>query len=397
MDTTSIVLSIILFIFIGIPSILFLNQISRALVGSLFTNENIELYFGSLPSEEESFKVKISRFKLFFVKNYFWFQGSCRFIDTRFLSIQKKIIQIGSTFITFLISLGLYYLTDEYNFHQIIKVASILLFVASCLNILFSLTQQDDFIEDIIGTTMKNYIYSETDEEQLSDINEELTALFHQGVDYFNNAEYEKAIVPLQELVDRTHKNPLIIDVLFQSYLMSKKYIEAEEFVDYLEKNHKLTSNHYCNFGLAKSYTQKYQECFHYYKKSLELDKKNTFTLNNRGYTYNLVEKYEEAILDFDAAIHLDSAFSHSYNNRGLAKIKLGRTEEGLKDIQTSMKLDDKNSYAYRNLGIYHFEKKQYKIALSYFEKSYQLDKTTHLIEENIKETKSILKKLEEN
>ncbi|WP_338766790.1 tetratricopeptide repeat protein [Bernardetia sp. ABR2-2B] len=388
------VVGVILFLIITILFIGFLNQIGRALIGGLFTTENIELYFGSCPNDnDDSFKMKIGRFRLFFSKNYSWFQGSSRFLDTLFLSIQKKIINIAGTFLSLLLAVAIYYVTMKFDVYDFVRAASVIFIVCTIFNLIIPFVSTSDFIEEPIGTTLDNYMYDRNGNH--SDIDIELTNLLQEGVKSFSNQEYEKAISPLKELRSHTNKILLTNDLLFQSYLMTKQYIEAEKFVDYLEKKISLDSNRYCQFALAKAHTQQYEKSLYYYEKSLELDKKNAITLNNRGYTYNLLEEYEKAILDFNEAIRLDSASAYSYNNRGLAKIKLGQTEEGLKDIQVSMELDNQNSYAYRNLGIYHFEKKQYKIALSYFEKSYELDKETHLIEEHIKETKDILKKLD--
>ena len=100
----------------------------------------------------------------------------------------------------------------------------------------------------------------------------------------------------------------------------------------------------------------------------------------------NLSNKFEEAIPLFDQAIEIDKTFAYSYNNRGLAKIKTGNAEEGLEDIKDSFKLDENNSYNYRNLGIYHLDKGEYAKALDLFRKAKELDSTTHMIDELIKE-----------
>jgi hypothetical protein len=55
MTSLFIIIGIILFLAIVILFTGFLNQIRRALVGSLFTNKNIELYFGYFPDKKEVF------------------------------------------------------------------------------------------------------------------------------------------------------------------------------------------------------------------------------------------------------------------------------------------------------------------------------------------------------
>jgi lipoprotein NlpI len=64
-----------------------------------------------------------------------------------------------------------------------------------------------------------------------------------------------------------------------------------------------------------------------------------------------------------------------------LAKIKLGHESEGLKDIEHSMEIEPENSYGFRNLGIYHFDKGDFKTALTHFQRAFSIDKSTHAIE----------------
>ncbi|WP_375560957.1 tetratricopeptide repeat protein [Bernardetia sp. OM2101] len=411
MDTTSIVLSLTLSIFIGIPSILFLNQIGRTLVGSLFTVQDVELYFGSLlPNEDENFKINIGRFKLIFLKNYLWYKGSCYFLGACFLPFQKKMIRIASTFLAVLVSFGLCYFIIHYNFPKTLRVASILFFALSCLNILSAFLTQGEFIENTGGTVLENsFLFDqnqyEYEEEQQNysytgldlNIDQDSTEVFWLGVTYHNHGEFRKAIPLLERSLDNHAEKSDAALLLLQCYLMIEEYEKAESFLEYLTDETNFNSNNYYNIGCLKAKLKKHDESIYYYDKSLELNDSNDTVFNNRGYSYSIIEEYDKAVSDFDRALELNPKNAFAFNNRGFVKMKLGKLEEGMKDVEKSLEIIPKNSYAYRNLGIYHFEKKQYKIALSYFQKTYQLDKETHLIEEHIRETKAILKRLEEN
>lgn len=88
-------------------------------------------------------------------------------------------------------------------------------------------------------------------------------------------------------------------------------------------------------------------------------------------------------------AISVDKKFSYSYNNRGLAKINLNLCEEGRKDIEDSLKLDSQNADAYKNLGIYHMKKMEYQEAMDLFLKAKKMDESLTRIDTLINKLKS--------
>ena len=166
-----------------------------------------------------------------------------------------------------------------------------------------------------------------------------------------------------------------------------KKFDKAKKLFDVYNKTFKLSSDDYSNGGLIYSKLHLNDRALILYNKSLKINPKNIYSLNNKGFTLTVLEKYLEAIPLFDEAIKLNTTFAYSYNNRGLSKIKTGKVAEGLIDIKKSINLDPENSYSYRNLGIYHFDIGEIEKARQLFLKAKELDVDTYNIDELIMST----------
>lgn len=190
---------------------------------------------------------------------------------------------------------------------------------------------------------------------------------YQKGIDFIEKDEFEKAGEMFEQVLDAGFKQDIVFRLATSSFLQARNYHKAGVINEQFAKKHNkvnFNSNDYNCSALLKSHSKEYLKSLNDYKKSIELDPKNSNALNNRGYTYNLIGEYEKAIIDFDKAIELEPTQAYAYNHRGLFKIKLGKKTEGLKDINKSMLLDENNSYAHMNLGIYYYDIGEFNKAL---------------------------------
>jgi len=352
---------IFLFLFTIIlrPFSTLIHELGHGIPGLLFTDKKVTLYLGSYGDPKKSIRIQIKRLELFFNKNPFhWKIGLC-VLEQKKLSVNKNIIMI---------LMG--------------PVASLALSII--------LTYLATPIELYNGSTVFN------DGKQIMNLWEyrKVPDEYNIGVNYYNNKEYNKAIVEFEKVYAKGFQKLVIYRLLISAYLQIKDYQNALRlnnlYHNKFEK--KFNSYDYTNSGLIKSYTAKLEEALKDYNKAIELNSKNSLALNNRGYTYNLIGDYENAIKDFEEAISLEENFAYALNNRGFAKIKLGRKEEGLKDLEKSMTLDDTNSYCHLNFGVYHYDNGEYEKAFEYYTKARELDEKTYLLDDYIEKVKNKLR-----
>ena len=208
----------------------------------------------------------------------------------------------------------------------------------------------------------------------------------------YDTAQTEAGIEAFEHLYAQTG-NEDVLRMGISFYLQAQNHEKSRLLSEELIQKSAMSSDDLCNYAIALAGCGFRKESLSAYHKSLEINPDNYYSLNNRGYTYNLMRKYKDAIEDFDRAIRIYPRFAYAYNNRGLAKIKLGFKEEGLKDIQRSQELEPENSYAFKNMGIYHKDSGRLEEALENFHKAKELDSSTHEIDDLIRETQVAIKK----
>ncbi|WP_428744908.1 tetratricopeptide repeat protein [Tenacibaculum sp.] len=348
------------------------------------------LYLGSYGNPKKSIKIHMGRLELFLNRNPFhWKIGLC-VLEQKTLSINKQIIidlmgPIASLVLSFI-------LTYLVFFSDLNDNTRIILFF-------FNVSTYYDFFVNIIPSKNPIELYDGlivfNDGKQIIDLlkYKKVPEEYNIGVDYYNNKQYNQAIVEFEKIYAKGFQEGIIYQLLISAYLQIKDYSNASRLNDLYNNKFKknFNSDDYINSGLIKSISGEYEKALIDYNKAIELNQKNSIALNNRGYNYNLMENYESAIKDFEEAIALDEDFAYALNNRGFAKFKLGLKEEGLLDLEKSMKLDGNNSYCYLNYGIYHYDNGEYEKALEYYKKAKDLDEKTYLLDKYIERVETKL------
>ncbi|WP_459209215.1 tetratricopeptide repeat protein [Aquimarina rhabdastrellae] len=372
------------------PFTVFLHEMGHAIPTLLYTKEGVTIYIGSYGDPKKSLHFRLGRLEVFFKYNpLLWDSGLCvrEQID---IPINRGIIIIlmgplNSLIIgAFCLYIGLFGSNSDS-----ITFITMMIAISSLL----------DFYHNIVPNHEPITLYSG---QQVHNDGQQLKLLFKyrnlpeeydKCVEYYNNKEFEKSGNLFEKIIKSGIKRDFVYRLAISSYLQIKEYDKANEINKEFIKKYKkrFSSIDFFNNGLIKSHKGNIDGSILDYTESLKLDANNIYSLNNRGYAYNLLGRYEEAIKDFNNAIELEKKFAYALNNRGLSKIKLGDMEKGLVDIKKSLELDDKNSYCYMNLGIYYFDIGEYNKALENFNIAFKLDKDTYLLLDHIKKTKQKL------
>lgn len=91
-----------------------------------------------------------------------------------------------------------------------------------------------------------------------------------------------------------------------------------------------------------------------------------------RGRIFHNAKKYENAIADFTKVIELGRGSELTYWYRGYSYRQMGLTEESFQDYTKSLELNE-TAPAYNNRGAIYFDRKEYKSAISDYERAIEL------------------------
>jgi tetratricopeptide (TPR) repeat protein len=123
----------------------------------------------------------------------------------------------------------------------------------------------------------------------------------------------------------------------------------------------------------------------HYYRKDFDLAKLELAKLAevkkdepNIYNTLSLIEtekgNYQEALKMVNKAIELDPKQSYFLNNRGFVYLSLKEMEKAEADINESISSDPYNAWAYRNKGVFYLMKGDYPSAERLLKQSIDMD-----------------------
>jgi tetratricopeptide (TPR) repeat protein len=380
----SVVLLFFILLIVSRGIVVFVHELGHALPALAFTKNKVSIYIGSYGDPEKSIHFKIRNLEVWLKYTLFsWRNGLC-ITNFENKSIDKQIFYVlMGPVLPFLLAIAYFYIAFSNDFGDFYLLFALSFLIVSVFDLFHNLIPDKTPIKLYDGTITYNDGYN-----ALKLFNyKKLPKQYHEAVDYFEKKEYQKSIQLFDSLLALKLKDETIYRFNFNANIEIKNFEKASQLFNKLEKEFQLSSNDYAAGGLVLSKLNQHEQSLFLYDKSLQLNAKNSYSLNNKGYTLNLLERYTEAITYFDKAIEVDEQFAYAFNNRGLAKIKIGKITEGLNDFSKSNELDENNSYYFRNLGIYHFDQGEIDQARALFLKAKSLDEETHGIDELILST----------
>lgn len=124
----------------------------------------------------------------------------------------------------------------------------------------------------------------------------------------------------------------------------------------------------YNNRGVLYKTNNEFDKAMSDYRKSLELNPRNSDTWSNIGLIYwhngnvtkGSVQKarlYDTALYYMNRAIEIDPQFAPAYSNRGSIYYTMGRQDDALNDISKSLELNPYFAESYYNRGIIYYNK----------------------------------------
>lgn len=369
--------------------IVVLHELGHAIPAILLSRKKVSIYIGSYGDSEKSFNFRIGLLDVWLnYKMMSWKNGLC-IPSAQDMSINRQIVYtISGPIFSFILSSIFLYLTLSMDLSDSYLHFAVIFFFMAIFDLFRNLIPNKNPILLSSGKTTYNDGYSLVRLFKFRALKNE----FEEAIDLYNKKEYQKAAILFDFLIKLNIKDATIYRLAIIVNIQIKNFERAKIIFDESLKEFKLalTSDDYSNGGLVYSRLDLNEKSLEFYDKSLELNPKNIYSLNNKGFALIILNRFLDAIPFFDKALENDELFAYSYNNRGLCKIKTGNQTEGLIDIEKSLKLDENNSYAYRNLGIYHFDNNEINKARELFLKSKELDCDTYKIDELILSTEGL-------
>lgn len=209
------------------------------------------------------------------------------------------------------------------------------------------------------------------------DLNPEESGLYsNRGNAYSKLEHYNEAIEDYNKAIEL---NPNNLDVYFNRGNAYSKAMQYNKAIKDYSKVIELNSNDsdvYFNRGNAHSKLNNYYEAIDDYNKAIELNSKNLKTYFNRGNVYSKLEKYNKAIDDYNKAIELTPNDSEAYCNRSDSYNNLGKYNMAIEDCNKAIELDSTNSIAYNNRGDAYTGLEKYDKAIEDYSKAMELKPT---------------------
>jgi|TARA_B100001964_G_scaffold160342_1_gene176089 Flp pilus assembly protein TadD len=199
-----------------------------------------------------------------------------------------------------------------------------------------------------------------------------LHKIFNEALDNIKNNYFVEALNKFENLNLYKKNDPEILSLISFCHYNLKNYIKAEEYISkaiafdpnklgyyinkgnilkgqkkifeaekiYLEsiKLFKNSAKLYYNLGILYFDQHKYDLAIRYYKKSLLIDSKNKFTLNNIGSAFKKLGNFKKCKEYYQSAILIDPFFSEAQHNLSFLLLYEGQFIEGWSKLESRKK-----------------------------------------------------------
>jgi len=355
-----------------------LHEPGHAIPMLVMTDGKVSIYVGSYGDSNNSLKLSVRRLNIYIKYNpLLWVRGVCKPPQEQ-LSINRRILYTAagpliSLALTIICFTALYLYANPGP----LRFALALL---SCFGFIYSMSSI------IPGNTSK---YTQ-DGRQLNNDAMQIVRLFkhkrladdyREVFEFIHNKQYSEASDLFDSFIEDQYHDLNLLRTAVSTYLCAKRFSKAERLMGVISGKYTLNADDYCNLGYLKEHLHLHVEAMDCYQKSLQLNPKHIYSLNNAGFNLSFAKNnHSEAIFYLNQALAIAPDFANALSSRGYAKIKLGQMEEGLKDVRHSLRIDERNSYGYLALGVYYLEKNDFRRALSSFDHAKQLDNHTYSV-----------------
>ena len=193
------------------------------------------------------------------------------------------------------------------------------------------------------------------------------------GIIELNLENYEISLKYFNEAINLNSSDEKIYNNLG---ILNYKIGKIDNAVNYFKKAIEIDKNSinpYKNLGKIKLSQNDYKEAKINFEKVLKIDEKNLEALLSLSDILFAEKKYLEAKKKLYKIIELKPNFFQAYNNLGNIEMELNENENALKNLIKSNEIKE-NKAAFNNIGLIYKKKKNFDLAITYFNKALNLD-----------------------
>jgi tetratricopeptide (TPR) repeat protein len=363
-----------------------LHELGHGLAAVLLSGKSVEIFVGSYGNKESGLAIPLGKSKLYISRNILrWGGGMCR-LSKPLIGYPSMVMTAAGPLLPTVLAGGLVCGCLYGHTHGALTFSSIILLIMAVVSMLFNLRNGREPILLTDGSfTYNDGAYLRAQWQQ-----RHWPAPYMQALVDYKNANYTAAAPVLVEYLDASFDQEDTIRLAIAALVVTEDYDQARTVLDNYGRCYTPDANDFIIQALIHSHFNDLPGIIRCYSEALTLEPDNLAALNNRGYACIRAEQYAESLADFRQALVVDADFAYAHANLGLALLMLDQPIEALGCIQRSLELDDTNSYAYRNLGIYYLQRGELSEARQQFDRAWQLDPHTDLLNDYRKQLQDL-------
>lgn len=203
--------------------------------------------------------------------------------------------------------------------------------------------------------------------------NNEFEELFDEGINLFNNYEYDDALKIFIYLFNNDFINIMLLNYISDSYLKLKHFDDALNYVNKALMLYPKQKYNLINKGVILYYKCCYDDALVIFNEYLQYDNLNYDAILGKLNVLIKLEKVDEAV-DFYKSININTDDSEILNKFSVVLLKLNCFDDALYFVNKSLNSDSSNINSWINKGIILTQLEEYDDALYCYNKVLKID-----------------------
>lgn len=178
--------------------------------------------------------------------------------------------------------------------------------------------------------------------------------LVKQGLAYFENEEYEKALKDFSKAIEEKPSDSELYFYRANTYMALEEYEKSIKDYNFVVSQNKSNIDAIYNRGNAYYELEKYKNAINDFNLVLKQDPKFVEALQSRGSAYFNNENFKNALADFKTVVELHPS-AGSFYDLGNAHFMLGDFSGSVDDFSQAIEKDSGNSDYFFNRALAYF------------------------------------------
>jgi tetratricopeptide (TPR) repeat protein len=148
-----------------------------------------------------------------------------------------------------------------------------------------------------------------------------------------------------------------------------------------------VTKNNYIAHHLIGSALRKQgrlDETIYHYKKTIELNPRDSDVYLDIGAVLTAQGKFDEAISIYNKALQITPDLIELHINLGVALLESGKLEEAVKEFEKVLRVQPHNAFVHNNLGVAFLRQRKFDEAIEHFRQTIQIDPNNTTARDNL-------------